>query len=185
MESTGGDGADGLGEHGEGQAQQARMSLADVGRGFRVMGDAGEGANGVRGCEARPMACRGGWGGETGGGVHIWWRVEGVGCGVVSAVTVLRSCGKIKAYRGINQQQILLFYFEPWFSRISQCACGGLRTKTSGFWQLNQPCGQKRAVFGISINLADKNERFLSVTRFYGLISNRRPLNKNFSFNLA
>jgi hypothetical protein len=22
-----------------------------------------------------------------------------------------------------------------------------LRTKTSGFWHLNQPCGQKRAVF--------------------------------------
>jgi hypothetical protein len=22
-----------------------------------------------------------------------------------------------------------------------------LRTKTSGFWQINQPCGQKRSVF--------------------------------------
>jgi hypothetical protein len=62
---------------------------------------------------------------------------------------------------------------------------GGLRTKTSGFWQLNQPCGQKRAVFGSSINLADKNERFLSVNGFHGLISICGHLSKDFSFLLA
>jgi hypothetical protein len=50
--STGGDGADGIGQHGEGQAQEARMRMADEGRGFRIVGDAGVGADGRGGGEA-------------------------------------------------------------------------------------------------------------------------------------